>query len=124
MKINEDIHTRNMLNVIREAEGDKMVDVNEDDLRSENDTLSKINNSINITSFKLYPEENNAIMTGEITNLDSDFVFQMDISNINGLFITTNSLKVNDEAIKLIAQLKGYYETWSAEWSDKVKNEY
>lgn len=124
--MNENIITRQMLRAIREAEEtqeQKLIDASEDDFDSELKKLIDINNSAKITSFKLYPKDGNVVMTGSFPNL-GEFNWQMDLSKNDSIFLTTSSLELNDDAVTVIAKLRGYYKTWSKEWAEKIREEY
>ena len=51
-----------------------------------------------------------------------EWIFSLD--DTVGVYITTNLLQLNDETLKQIQKLVGYYQAWSDEWANRIAEEY
>jgi hypothetical protein len=100
------------------------IELSGDALKSEENRFREIiSPRVQFTGFKIYPRANNVIFGGVFQNLGG-LEWQFSLENSDGLYITANNIQVNDEVISVIQKLKGYYETWADEWSDKLATEY
>lgn len=140
---NEHDFTRKMLGVIRENNKSKGVLINENNENNEssqqnnegispnqeelNQEYSKfretITSRVEFTTFKIYPDVNNVIFGGIFQDLDG-MEWQFSLEEKNGLYITTNNLQVDEEVIRRIQKLKGYYDNWADDWATKISTEY
>jgi hypothetical protein len=129
--INEHDETKGMLSIIREFQNAPSLDVNEpatktdDSIKLEgserDEEIGKLKQAV-ASRIKIddetpiiYPMDDNIILRGEFEGLR----FEMSLND--GLFITTSSLKINDnEMVELIKKLDGYYAVWRDEWPDRL----
>lgn len=78
---------------------------------------------VEFTNFKIYPQANNVTLGGKFQDL-SGMEWQFSLEDKDGLYITVNNLQVDDDVIRKIQKLKGYYENWADEWATKLATEY
>ena len=114
--------TKQMVRTIKEN-SEKTIDIPNDELDNELEALRKLNSSITIDSFKSLPDDNNVICMGSIPRL-GDFKFQFILNESNGIYVTTGTIQLNDEAINTINKLYKHYDNWVNEWSVKIDKEY
>lgn len=98
-------------------------DISREDLNSELEALREINGSAEITSFKTFPEQKNVVMTGKFNNL-GEFSFQMTLDNNDGLYIIANNVQLDKTVSDVLNKLRGHYKNWSAEWNQKIVDDY
>jgi hypothetical protein len=130
--LNEHDITKKMLNVIRDSSNKSLVtessdndsiDVNKMDMDSE---LSKITQQVSprikINSFKIYPKDSNAVLSGFIQDMDLDFSFTL--SETDGLYTDSDNLQLTDNTTTVLNKLRGYYKNWVKDWSKKMNTDY
>ena len=127
---NEHDITKNMLSIIRESNSvnrrkslitEEQNDANQLERKDRDEEISKLKQAVasrikvdNETPI-IYPFDDNIILRGEFEGLR----FEMSLND--GLFITTSSLKINDnEMVELIKKLDGYYSVWRDEWPNRL----
>jgi len=77
---------------------------------------------VKFNKFKLYPKAQNVEFSGKFTDNNLEWIYSLDDSV--GVYVTTNLLQLNDETLKQIQKLVGYYQTWSDEWANRIAEEY
>lgn len=106
-----------------EDEGEA-VEPEADMVKKEQDNLEQyVNGRLEIDTFKIYPENKNAIMGGKIPEL-GNLTWQYTLDEFNGVYVSIDNLKLTDEAFEAIKSLKNYYKSWEETWATKVKSEY
>lgn len=95
-----------------------------------NDELQKLRDTVSprikITSFKIYPTDENVIIDGVMEYKESEgtgITFKMSLA-AGDVETTMNDIELNDNISNLLHKLKGYYENFRLEWSKKLPNEY
>lgn len=95
-----------------------------------NDELQKLRDTVSprikITSFKIYPTDENVIIDGVMEYKESEgtgITFKMSLA-AGDVETTMNDIELNDNISDLLHKLKGYYENFRLEWSKKLPNEY
>lgn len=88
------------------------------------DNLSNtVDSSADITSFKIYPSDNNVIIEGTLQkreDVNSGINFKMEL--LAGEVKTTMSgLDLDDRIGEILKKLKGYYVDWSEKWYTQIK---
>ncbi len=136
--INEHDLTKKMLNAIR---GNKLLKEQEEDQSdvitpSENDStyseeVKKISDSVDprvqITKFKIYPRDRDVQFEGR---LDSGINFFMSTKAMKlSISITDDQgnatrIYLDNDLVKTIQKLNGFYENWTREWAQKLNTEY
>ena len=131
--INEHDITKNMLSTIR-SNGNNLNEnrrLNEEDSDSiqlegseRDDEVQKIKTAVaprvkvDDETPIVYPYDDNVVLRGEFEGL------KFELSTAQGLFITSESLRINDnDIVETIKKLDGYFDVWRDEWADKI-NEY
>jgi len=123
---NEHDITKGMLSVIRKAnqlneeENDSISLSGEEKKEEESKIKQAVGPRISFedNSINIYPYDNNVILRGQF---DDGLMFEM--SKLDGLYITASSLQLNNnDAVEMIQKLKGYYDVWVGEWSDKIQD--
>jgi hypothetical protein len=94
------------------------------------DELKKLQGTVDprvkITSFKIYPVDENVIMEGVFLQRESEgtgITFRMSLA-AGEIETSMNDIELSDKVSLLLQKLKGYYENWIDEWALKVTNEY
>lgn len=95
-----------------------------------NDELQKLRDTVSprikITSFKIFPTDENVIIDGVMEYKESEgtgITFKMSLA-AGEVETTMNDIELNDNISVLLQKLKGYYENFRLEWSKKLPNEY
>lgn len=129
--------TKNMLKVIRENKQNNKKLLNEDSSNQQdtiqlsgdelNQEQSKfrdvITSRVEFTSFNIYPQAGNVVFGGKFQDMDN-MEWQFSLEETDGLYITSNNMQVSDDVVNRIKKLKGYYDNWASEWSNKLATEY
>lgn len=134
--------TRNMLKTIRGGEmineqegeqGEKMVDEENSDDAIEltgsdlNDEQEKFRQTINprveFDTFKIYPDANNVVFSGRFQGFGG-MEWQFTLEDSDGVYVVSENLQLTGEALNMLQKLRGYYENWADEWSEKIATEY
>ena len=94
------------------------------------DELKKLQGTVDprvkITSFKIYPVDENVIMEGVFLQRESEgtgITFRMSLA-AGEIETSMNDIELSDKVSLLLQKLKGYYENWIDEWALKLTNEY
>jgi hypothetical protein len=126
-KTNEREINKKMIQTINEYKtidkNNVTTDISSEDLNSELEQLRAINGSVEINSFKTFPEDKNVVMTGKFNNL-GDFSFQMTLDNNDGLYIIANNVQLDKTVSDVLTKLRGHYKNWSNEWNQKIIDDY
>lgn len=94
-----------------------------------NDELKKLQNidtNVYISKFKIYPQDNNAIIEGTFLREkepNSGIKFIMDL-RAGEVEITQANVELTDEVSEVLKQLKGHYTNFKSEWARKLVDEY
>ena len=136
--INEHDLTKKMLNAIRNNKLLKEQEEEQSDVitPSENDStyseeVKKISDSVDprvqITKFKIYPRDRDVQFEGR---LDSGINFFMSTKAMKlSISITDDQgnatrIYLDNDLVKTIQKLNGFYENWTREWAQKLNTEY
>jgi hypothetical protein len=94
------------------------------------DELKKLQGTVDprvkITSFKIYPVDENVILEGVFLQRESEgtgitFIMSLAAGEIE---TSMTDIELSDKVSLLLQKLKGYYENWVDEWALKLTNEY
>ena len=77
---------------------------------------------VKFNKFKLYPKAQNVEWSGEFT--DSRVLWVYSLDDTRGVYITSDLLQLNEDVLKQLQKLVGYYQTWSDEWANRIAEEY
>jgi hypothetical protein len=75
-----------------------------------------VNPLINVTSFKIYEDSGNVVMSGDFQNTDIGWQF----SKNDGLFINAENVNLTDNVKEMLDKLSAYYKNWQNEWASKI----
>jgi len=144
--LNEDLATRNMLNVMRGIRQTNIILNEAYDGNYENSQklivvsnqnfpgiVDEIKNSLtqklpNVKleqdALKVNPENNTLTLKGKIQNLNNlEFIITTDISDNNPAYITVEGLNLTPNSIQALQILNGYAQVFFNEWTiDKVED--
>lgn len=135
-RINEHEHTKKMMDIIRygllaeQDEGSDVISPSQTDevyAQEVKSMMDAVDPRIQITKFKIYPNERNVQFEGR---LDSGINFFMSTKAMKlSISITddqgqTMKIFLDDDLLSTIQKLKGYYENWVREWGEKLNTEY
>lgn len=131
--INEHDMTKKMMDVIRGGYKSKLIfEGDQQDTITPtkgdavfNDEYKKLSEivdpSIEITNFKIYPVDKNAIIEGNM--LSNRAQFKMELSQDEAK-IDTGTIGLNDDNNEVLKKLQGYFKNWKNEWSKKITTEF
>ena len=141
-KYNEHDVTRDMLKTIRrndminEGENDDVSGVKEEtnegdsinlsgsDLNDEHEKFRQtINPRVQFDGFKIYPDANNVVFSGKFQGFGG-MEWQFTLEESDGVYIVSDNLQLTGETLNMLQKLRGYYENWADEWSEKIATEY
>lgn len=95
-----------------------------DELRSEKQKFREtVDPRVEFETFKLYPESRNVVFAGEFQGFGGLY-WQFTLSQRDGVYISVDNLQLSEEAFDVLQKLKGYYDNWAEEWSQKIVEEY
>jgi hypothetical protein len=77
--------------------------------------------SIDITNFKIYPVDKNAIIEGTLLNNRATFKMELTADEV---LIDTGSIGLNDDNNEILKKIQGYFKNWKDEWAKKITTEY
>lgn len=84
--------------------------------------MDTVDKSARITSFKIYPSDNNVIIEGYMErreNTNSGITFKLEL--LAGEVKTTmEGLDLDDSISEILNKLKGYYYKWKEDWDGKI----
>ncbi len=130
--INERDMTQNMLNTIHDFRNKKQlitentsqkIELQGSDLvEAEKKFRSIISPRVEFNKLLIYPEASNVEWSGKFTDSNVEWVYSLDDSN--GVYISGDLVRLSDSMMVTLKKLVGYYTTWSAEWANKLPEEY
>jgi len=126
--------TKNMLEAIREGkttQGQLLTEEENDVIKLEGAERKEeedkfrdvIGQRVEFTVFNIYPSANNVVFGGRFQDLGGA-EWQFSLEEDDGVYITSNNMKLTSSAVEKLQRLKGYYENWSEEWAQKLATEY
>ena len=77
--------------------------------------------SAEITNFKIYPVDKNAIIEGNILSNRAQFKMELKEDEVK---IDTGTIGLNDDNNEILKKLQGYFKNWKNEWSKKITTEF
>ncbi len=144
--INEHDMTKKMMDIIRGGYKSRLISEEDQgqtapsdrDIDNEKDTINvnkgdavfnneykklseTVDPSIDITNFKIYPVDKNAIIEGTLLNNRATFKMELTADEV---LIDTGSIGLNDDNNEVLKKLQGYFKNWKDEWAKKITTEY
>jgi hypothetical protein len=120
--INENIGSENTNNNSVDENG--VIELTGEERKAQERTFREtVDKSARFDVFNIYPKANNVVFGGVIERMGG-LEFQFTLEDENGLYITANNIQITDDVVRKIAKMKGYYDTWSDEWAEKLNTEY
>jgi hypothetical protein len=142
--INEHDMTKKMMEVIRGGYRSKLITEAEEQPSEDNtggdqkDTISPkegdavfndeykklseiVDPSVEITNFKIYPVDKNAIIEGNILNNRAQFKMELSEDEVK---VDTGTIGLNDDNNEILKKLQGYFKNWKNEWAKKITTEF
>ena len=137
MLINEHDKSKEMMKIIKEMQNSGMkqniqtneevgeeIELSSNEIKSEEEGLrQQIDASLKITTYTVYPDNDNVVLEGIIQGM-GNLEFQFTLEEEDGLFITSDAVKVNSSFASKIQRLHGSYENWRGEWFESKLNDY
>lgn len=78
---------------------------------------------VEFTTFNIYPQAGNVVFGGKFQDMDG-LEWQFSLEETDGIYITANNMQVSDDVVTRIQKLRGYYDNWAGDWSQKLATEY
>jgi len=77
------------------------------------DFVEQVSDLVDYNSLNLYT--NNVEWSGKLVKFDTEFFYT--VGERNGVYISGNMVKIDDEALNMLTSLKDYYQIFSAKWA-------
>ena len=77
---------------------------------------------VEFNKFIIYPKSGNVTWSGKFRDSDNEWFFSLD--DTHGVYISCESLRLDNTMLDTIKKLVGFYENWADEWANKVADEY
>lgn len=123
--LNEHDETKRMIDLLRETytnqEGKDTIEVEGSDLDDAQQELEQqVKKTAKIVSFNIYPQTENAVMTGKIESMDN-LQFQFTLEDDDGVYLIANNMQLSSDAVEVIKRLQAHYLNWVDKWTDIVR---
>ena len=80
--------------------------------------VSDVSDLVNFEPLNLY--QNNVDWSGNVVDFDTDFYFT--IGENNGIYVTNEMTKIDDNYLDFIEKLKTFYEKFKSKWAPVIAN--
>ena len=77
------------------------------------DFIEQVSDLVDYNSLNIY--DNNVEWSGQLVKFDTEFFYT--VGERNGVYITGSMIKVDEEALEMLNNLKDYYQIFSAKWA-------
>ena len=77
------------------------------------DFLEQVSDLVDYNTLNLYTS--NVEWSGKLVKFDTEFFYT--VGERNGVYISGNMVKIDDEALDMLSSLKDYYQVFSAKWA-------
>ena len=77
------------------------------------DFIEQVSDLVDYNSLNIY--ENNVEWSGNLVKLDTEFFYS--VCERNGVYITGSMVKLDEEALEILSNLKNYYQMFSTKWA-------
>jgi|TARA_R110001583_G_scaffold26945_2_gene96735 hypothetical protein len=77
------------------------------------DFIEQVSDLVDYNSLNIY--ENNVEWSGNLVKLDTEFFYS--VGERNGVYITGSMVKLDEEALEILSNLKNYYQMFSTKWA-------
>lgn len=87
---------------------------------------STVDSNVQITNFKIYPNDNNIMIEGVFEKRQSEnsgIKFRMEL-NVGEIKTSMVDVDLTDEISELLKKLQGYYINWRNKWGERLPTEY
>lgn len=108
--------------IIKEEIGQKIELEEKNQEEEETKFRDTVSPRVEFKKILVYPNAFNVEWSGKFTNSDLEWVYSLD--NSNGIYISGDLVRLDDDMMEILKKLVGYYETWSNEWANKLAKEY
>mgnify|MGYP001173028391 FL=1 len=75
--------------------------------------LEQVSDLVDYNTLNIYT--NNVEWSGKLVKFDTEFFYS--VGERNGVYIIGNMIKIDDEAMEMLNNLKDYYQTFSVKWA-------
>jgi len=77
------------------------------------DFIEQVSDLVDYGPLNIYT--NNVEWNGKLVKFDTEFFYT--VGERNGVYLSGNMIKIDEEAIEMLNQLKSYYQTFSTKWA-------
>jgi hypothetical protein len=77
------------------------------------DFIEQVSDLVDYNSLNIY--DNNVEWSGQLVKFDTEFFYT--VGERNGVYITGSMIKVDEETLEMLNNLKDYYQIFSAKWA-------
>ena len=85
--------------------------------------MDTVSAKVDFRGFKIYRKERNVIFSGKMQDM-SGLEWVMRLRSDDGLTITVENLKIDNDTITVLNKLNGFYTNWSKAWATKINTSY
>jgi len=122
--IKEDENVSNEYETAPNTGASQSEDLDENSFRAEKKSfMDTVSAKVDFRSFKIYRKERNVVFSGKMQDL-SGLEWVMSLRSEDGLNITVQSLKIDNDSIAILNKLNGFYNNWSKTWAEKINTSY
>ena len=75
--------------------------------------LDQVSDLVDYNTLNIYT--NNVEWSGKLVKFDTEFFYT--VGERNGVYIIGNMIKIDEEAMEMLKNLKDYYQTFSVKWA-------
>lgn len=118
--------TRKMLKIIREQQNNILEGYEEiDDIefqKEKENFIGKVSPKVEFDKILINVKNHDVRWSGRF--IDNNLEWSFNLIENDGIYIVTNLLQLNDNVLKIINKLCGFYKVWCNNWSKKIITEY
>jgi hypothetical protein len=116
------MYESNTKKIILEDFGDRIELPEEQSKEEEKKFRDTVYPRVEFKKLLIYPKASNVEWSGKFPNFELEWVYSLD--NSNGIYISGDLVRLDEDMMEVLKKLVGYYDTWSIEWSNKLADEY
>lgn len=101
-----------------------VIELSPEEMKEEKDKFrDNVDSRVEFHSFKVYPKSKNAVFAGTFEGMGG-MHWQFTLEAKDGIYVSVDNLQLDEDSFETLQKLRGHYENWADEWSEKVVEEY
>jgi len=85
--------------------------------------MDSVSPKVDFRELKVYRKEQNVVFSGVFQDMGG-MEWVMSLKDADGLTISAQSLKIDNDSIAILNKLHGYYVNWSKDWAVRVHTDF